>query len=97
MLKNKTVLWFTDSQNCVKVINSGSFKKQAVDIFRFCAKNNISLDMQWIPRDQNETADIISKCVDYDDWGVSDEFFKFMNQMWALMILTDSPTTKMQN
>ena len=41
------------------------------------------MDMQWIPRSLNEQADSISKSIDYDDWGVSEELFDFMNQLWG--------------
>jgi hypothetical protein len=35
--------------------------------------NNISIDVEWIPRSKNDQADFISRIVDYDDWGVSDD------------------------
>ena len=46
-------------------------------------RNNINLEVQWVPRQQNKSADGISKYFDKEDWGVSDEFFQFMNQMWG--------------
>ena len=86
-LSNKSVTWFTDSQNCVRIINTGSFKSElqsiAVEIYSLCVKNNIVLNMQWVPRVLNEQADLISKLIDYDDWGVSDEFFSYMNSLWG--------------
>ena len=87
LLRNKSVVWYSDSQNCVKIIGSGSFKPElqalATDIYLMCVSFNIHLDMQWIPRSFNEQADLISKSIDYDDWGVSEEFFNFMNQLWG--------------
>lgn len=87
MLQCKNVKWFSDSQSCVKIIQSGSFKVElqelACQIYHLCAVNSISLEILWIPRLQNSQADFISKAVDYDDWGVSNKFFEFMEQMWG--------------
>ena len=35
------------------------------------------------PKDQNLEADLLSREVDPDDWGVSQEFFKFMDGLWG--------------
>lgn len=35
----------------------------------------ISIDAQWVPRNENLRADYLSKITDYEDWGVTDEFF----------------------
>lgn len=77
-LQCKKVKWFTDSQNCVRILNCGSFKEElqllAIQIYHLCVANSISLDIQWIPREENIQADCISKTIDYDDWGVSKDF-----------------------
>ena len=71
------------NQAAVNNINYGSRKLElqsiALDIFSVCLLNNISLFPHWIPRDMNETADFVSKLVDYDDWFVSHEFFKTLD------------------
>ncbi|CAC5414329.1 unnamed protein product [Mytilus coruscus] len=83
----KTIKWFTDNQNCVKIVNSGSMKENlhiiAKSIFSFCIQKGISIDIQWIPRKENEKADYISKMVDFEDWGVTHIFFIFLNDMWG--------------
>ena len=87
-LKGKTVKWFTDSQNCVKIIECGSMKRElqamAYSIFETCLLNNIRLEVQWIPRTINEQADYLSKLIDFDDWGVSREFFEFVDSLWGV-------------
>ena len=64
--------WFTDSQSAAKIVEVGSMKldlhRLAVKIFQFCAEHNIRLEVQWIPRTENEKADYISRLIDYDDW-----------------------------
>jgi hypothetical protein len=34
-------------------------------------KNAISLEVEWVPRTQNEKADFLSRLSDFDDWGIS--------------------------
>ena len=86
-LMGKTVKLFTDSQNCVRIVQSGSSKPVlqdlALSIFYHCLHKNMSIDVQWIPRDSNTQADYVSKLCDFDDWCVSHEFFEFMNSFWG--------------
>jgi hypothetical protein len=52
--QGKTIKWFTDNQNCVKIVKSGSMnlelQKLARSIYSTCVTNSISIDIQWIPR-----------------------------------------------
>ena len=61
----------------------------ARSIFTICSKTCISIDIQWIPRSENTKADYISKIVDHEDWGVTCEFFEFIDNMWGLIRLID--------
>lgn len=49
----KRLLWHTDNQNCVKIVQRGSTKihlqKLALDIFSKCIENSISFSISWIP------------------------------------------------
>ena len=40
----------------------------ALDIYEFCTKYGITVVPEWIPRQQNERADYLSRSVDCDDW-----------------------------
>jgi hypothetical protein len=51
----------------------------AFSIFSICNQNGISLETQWIPRDENSKAHYFSKMIDHEDWGVSDEFFDLID------------------
>ena len=51
----------------------------AMNIFNTCLANNIKLDVQWIPRTWNEQADFISRLIDPDDWGVSQQLVQLIN------------------
>ena len=64
----------------------------AFQIYQICVHNIILLDIQWISRNKNVLADGISKSIDYDDWGVSEDFFfffffffffQFIDNMWG--------------
>ena len=85
--QGKTIKWFTDNQNCVKIVKSGSMKlelqKLARSIYSTCVTNSISIDIQWIPRSENEKADYISRLIDHEDWEVSGKFLDLMNGLWG--------------
>lgn len=82
-----TVRWCTDNQNCVRIVDGGSTKcdlqRVALDIYEICVKNQVSLLMKWIPRELNAVADYYSKMCDVDNWGVSEDVFEFLDQMWG--------------
>lgn len=86
-IRNRTVKLYTDNQNVVKIIKSGSMKKSlhdiAINIFSNCIQNQILLEAEWIPRSENEVADYFSKMYDYDDWSISDTVFQFFNNKWG--------------
>lgn len=85
--QGKTIKWFTDNQNCVRIVKAGSMKVDllslARSIYSMCVTNSISIDIQWVPRAENEQADYISRLIDHQDWEVSREFFDFMNRLWG--------------
>ena len=62
--------WFTDNQNVVRIIQVGSRKDHlqsiAIEIFKQCFLNSIKIDVEWIPRQENELADYYSRVVDWD-------------------------------
>lgn len=54
-------------------------QKLALQAFHICLEYRISLDIKWIQRDLNETADSISKLIDFDDYALSDVTFQEIN------------------
>ena len=74
-LKRRRVKVFTDNQGAARIVSFGSSKVHlqsvAMSIFDFCLSNRISLEAQWIPRSQNERADLLSRFVDKDDWRIN--------------------------
>jgi hypothetical protein len=39
--------------------------------------------VEWIPRTKNERADFISRIVDADDWGISEDLFLYVDSLWG--------------
>ena len=87
ILEGSLVKWFTDSQTAAKIIEVGSMKldlhRLAIKVFQFCAEHSIRLEVQWIPRTENEKADYISRLVDFDDWQITHDLFQSLEQLWG--------------
>ena len=79
--------WYTDNKGVATIVKSGSNKfhlhKLAMGIFSLSKEHDIAIDMEWIPRSDNEVADYLSKIVDFDDWGVKDSYFHSLNSIWG--------------
>ena len=77
-----------DNLNAAKILKVGSPKprlhKYAVEISEFCRKNEIHLNTVAIPRSANHLADGISRCVDNEDYGVTKEFFEYVQKVCKL-------------
>ena len=86
-LKGQCVKWYTDNKGVATIVKSGSNKvhlhKLAMEIFSLSKEHDIAIDMEWIPRSDNEVADYLSKFVDFDDWGVKDSYFQTLNSIWG--------------
>ncbi len=84
----KSLTWFTDSAPGVSVIRKGSMKPNlnplAENIAKVCKENKIQLAVKWIRCTENQTADRLSRFVDLDDWGVTDEFFQSIQKQWMV-------------
>ena len=85
ILEGSLVKWFTDSQTAARIIEIGSMKldlhRLAIKIFQFCAEHSIRLEVQWIPRTENEKADYISRLLDFDDWQITHDLFVSLEKL----------------
>jgi hypothetical protein len=83
-LKNSVIKWYTDNQAVTHIVQKGSMKTDlqllALNVYNICLHNNISISVDWVPRDLNEAADFLSKLEDPDDWGVSQHISDFINR-----------------
>ena len=55
----------------------------ATSIYRFCLEQNMSLEVQWIPRDLNIRADFLCGITDKDDWGIATKIFNKLECAWG--------------
>ena len=85
-LKNERIRWFSDNQNVVRILTTGSRQPQlqslALNIFSSCMAYQIRLEPKWIPRGENEQIDFISKISDYDDWMIDLLIFAELDREW---------------
>ena len=81
-LLGTSVAVHTDSYNAARIIEIGSTKRhlqnQAIEVHNTCVRNDISIQTQWVPRDENQTADAISKINDTDSWSIDKETFDYI-------------------
>ena len=86
-LSCRRIKWFTDNQAVEKIAVCGGMKTDlqeiALDICKTCLEYNIQLDMEWVPRSENQKADKLSRIIDNDDWSISDEAFKYFDGLWG--------------
>lgn len=87
VLGNQRVKWFTDNTGVCSIVAKGSMKPELQDlalrIFRFTMLNSIHLEVEWIPREQNERADYLSKIVEVDDWDISRNVLNMVQFKWG--------------
>lgn len=90
-LSGTTVKRFTDNQNVPRIISSGSSKghlqSKGLFIFNICCNYGILIEMEWIPRSQNDQADYLSRIYDEDDWCLSLFLFTELTSFGVLIRL----------
>ena len=87
ILHNCSVKLYIDNKAVAFITDSGSNKPHlnaiAKDIFSFTSVHGIRLSVEWIPRTLNQKADYYSKIVDFDDWCVSNDYFREIDSRWG--------------
>lgn len=87
VLSHHKVKWFSDSQNTCRVVSIGSSKPElqsiAISIFEVCMSFDIAIEIDWLPRSQNQKADYLSRIVDADDWSLSNCLFRLVDSRWG--------------
>ena len=91
VLLSGTVEWFADNQNVSWIVSSGSNKghlqSEVLSIFNICCSRGISIEMDWIPRTQNDKVDFLSRTCDSDFWGLSWNTFQNIDLVWGPHVL----------
>ena len=88
VLKHSVVTVYSDNKNVKSILLNGSSKPHiqdiAINLNNFCDSEKITLRPEWIPREQNEKADYLSRCKDSDDWEISPKSFHSLNSRWGV-------------
>lgn len=76
-----------DNQAAVRILSTGSrqplLQDRAIAVYSIGRRLGIALEAEWIPREENEKADYLSKVVDQDDGQLSPEWFAEQDQVWG--------------
>lgn len=62
----------------------------ALDVYFFTKHHHIDLEVEWIPRTENEKADYLSKIIDPEDWGIKNAYFHAVSAHWGINFTIDS-------
>ena len=85
--KNERFRWFSDNQNVVHILPTGSRKpdlqEEALAIFTTVVEGNIHMEPEWTPRSNNEQADWLSHIIDQDYWSIPAVLFSNLDACWG--------------
>ena len=87
LLQCQRVRWFSDNQNVVRIIEIGSknpqLQKEALEIYSTAIRWQIRIEPEWIPRELNQRADLLSRMLDRDDWSIHPAVFQQLELLWG--------------
>jgi len=85
------VTWYTDNQAVPIITYKGSMKTDlnqlALEIYKICLVKDIDLSLYWVPREENQIADDLSKIEDTEDWQVQRSIFEFLQKRYGTFTL----------
>ena len=58
-------------------------QNEALAIFDALVAHQVRIEPEWIPREENQQADFISRIIDHDDWSVHPDIFQRLERMWG--------------
>ena len=86
-LCNHRVQWYTDNQNIIRILDRGSRKQDLQSLVEAVIESSNKWDIQvspiWVPREENQIADYLSKLQDGNDWGIHPHIFNWLDSMWG--------------
>lgn len=86
-IRDTSVKWFTDNRAAMYISRSGSSKDDlqalALGIYELTKLFDVKLEVEWVPREENDIADFYSKLIDPDDWEITDSFFEHLDELWG--------------
>ena len=64
----------------------GHLQEIALEIYPICLKFNLTLDVVWVPRSDNERADFISRIIDYEVLSVCVNVLMFTGMLFVPLV-----------
>ena len=90
-LKHEQISWMTDNINAARILRVGSSKDHlqdvALEIYSICLKCDIFINPVWVPREENQLSDDMSKLLDTDNWGIDFETFEFIQSKFKVFTI----------
>ena len=59
----------------------------AWNIYKISISNNINIELEWLPREQNIQADYFSKIFDFDNWSLAENIFNTIQCKWDVFTI----------
>ena len=85
-LCNNHIQWYTDNQNIIRILDRDSRKQDLHSLVEAVIESSNRFDIQvssiWVPREENQMADYLSKLSDGKDWGIHPNIFNMIESMW---------------
>lgn len=80
---------FTDSQSSCSILTKGRSKDPAIHqwcvrVLMYAISHDITMHVEWIPREENTLADAFSKAFDPSDWVCCDSVFQSLAHAWGM-------------
>ena len=86
-LANQSVKIFVDNHGASRILAIGSPKPHLqevlLEVLKLCFRFGISIEAQWLPREENFRADLLSRFIDKDDWRLNPHVFRMMDKKWG--------------
>ena len=86
-LANQSVKIFIDNQGASRILTIGSpkphLREVLLEVFKLCFRFGISIEAQWLPREENLRADLLSRFIDKDDWRLNPRVFSMIDMKWG--------------
>lgn len=84
---NAKIIFFLDNQAAVAILRKGSMKRElqevALGVESIRIETSSEFEFRWLPREENEEADELSRERDWGDWGIKQELFEIAQNRWG--------------
>ncbi len=87
LCEGKFIVFQVDAENLLGIVNRGSAKLHIIvvarELFWLCVERDITLSVEWVPRELNSLADELSKFLIPSDYMLSRRVFRRLKERWG--------------